>query len=135
MRKRPQRQAPHTDVQRIALQRTLAYLTVIRPGVPMPVAFIENLVRGDLMLEAPQNAVLQNLAAAPAPIRAGLDQLYRLTIGANPDLRADAGILRGPGGRHGVRAVFCGALPHGDWGVDNPGLLAIARLARALVAG
>jgi len=80
----------------------------------MPVAFIENLVSGDLMLDAPQNAVLQNLAAAPAPIRAGLDQLSRLTIGANPDLRADAGILRGPGGRRIVLAVFCGTLPHGD---------------------
>jgi hypothetical protein len=80
MRKRTSRPIRQDKVQRIALQRTLAYLAVLRPGVPIPLAFIENLVSGDLMLEGPHQSVLQNLAAAPAIINAGLDELYRLTI-------------------------------------------------------
>lgn len=80
MRKRTSRPTRKDEVQRIALQRTLAYLAVLRPGVPIPLAFIENLVSGDLMLEGPHQSVLQNLAAAPAIINTGLDELYLLTI-------------------------------------------------------
>jgi hypothetical protein len=32
------------------------------------------------MMEGPHQSVMQNLAAAPAIIRVGLDELYRLTI-------------------------------------------------------
>lgn len=80
MRKRTARSTRQDKVQRIALQRTLAYLAVLRPGVPIPLIFIENLVSGDLVLEGPYQSVLQNLAAAPAIINTGLDELYRLTI-------------------------------------------------------
>lgn len=80
MRKRTARATRRNKVQRIALQRTLVYLAVLRPGVPIPLAFIENLVSGDLMLEGPYQSVLQNLAAAPAVINIGLEELYRLTV-------------------------------------------------------
>jgi hypothetical protein len=80
MRKRKARQRRQADVQRVALQRTLAYLEVLRPGVPMPVIFIENLVSGDLILEGPNAPVLQKLAEAPEIIHVGLNQLYHLTI-------------------------------------------------------
>jgi hypothetical protein len=80
MSKRKSHQSRRADVQRIALQRTLVYLAALRPGVPMPVVFIENLVSGDLMLEGPNVSVLENLAEAPARIHVGLDQLCHLTI-------------------------------------------------------
>jgi len=80
MRKRTARPTPRSNIPRIALQRTLAYLAVLRPGVPIPLVFLENLVSGDLMLEGPHQSVLQNLAAAPAIINTGLEELYRLTI-------------------------------------------------------
>jgi hypothetical protein len=80
MRKRTNRPTRRDKVQRIALQRTLAYLAVIRPGVPLPLVFLENLVSGDLMLEGPHQLVVQNLAVAPTIINAGLEELYSLTI-------------------------------------------------------
>lgn len=80
MKKRQQQRSPRVDVQRIALQRTLSYLAVIRPGVPMPVVFIENLVSGDVMLDGPHQSVLDNLALAPSLVNVGLDQLYQITI-------------------------------------------------------
>lgn len=80
MRKRTSRPTRQDKVQRIALQRTLAYLAVLRPGVPIPLAFIKNLVSGDLILEGPHQLVFQNLAAAPAIINTGLEELYHLTI-------------------------------------------------------
>lgn len=77
-------------------------------------------------------AMQQDRAAIPRMLPAGWQ--YAGKTGSNPDLRADVGILSGPGGRQVVLAAFCAALPRVDWGVDNPGLLAIARLALALVA-
>jgi len=80
--------------------------------------------RLEALLEHRRGAELLQYAVRGRPVR-------QQNRGSNPELRADAGILRGLGGRHGVLAVFCGALPHGDWGVDNPRLLAIASRLRA----
>jgi hypothetical protein len=80
MPKRKAHKSRRGDVQRIALQRTLVYLAALRPGVPMPLVFLQNLVSGDLMFEESNATVLENLAAAPARIQAGLEQLCHLTI-------------------------------------------------------
>src|ERR1043166_3722943 len=54
--------------------------------------------------------------------------------GALDHLRSDAGIVYSPGGRIAM-AITCEDIPKIDWTSDNPGLLAIARLAEILVAG
>lgn len=74
-------------------------------------------------------AMQQDRAAIPRMLPEGWQ--YAGKTGSNADLRADAGVLTGPGGRRVVLAVFAAGLPTVDWGVDNAGLLAIARLARA----
>lgn len=54
--------------------------------------------------------------------------------GALDHLRSDAGIVYSPGGRIAM-AITCEDIPKIDWTSDNPGRLAIARLAEILVAG
>lgn len=75
-------------------------------------------------------AMQQDRAAIPRLLPEGWR--YAGKTGSNPDFRADAGVLSGPEGQRLVLAAFCAGLPRVDWGVDNPGLLAIARLARRL---
>jgi beta-lactamase class A len=77
-------------------------------------------------------AMQQDRAAIPRLLPAGWT--YAGKSGSGAEMRADAGILSGPGGRRFVLAAFCTALPETDWSVDNAGLLAIARLARELMA-
>ncbi len=77
-------------------------------------------------------ATQQDRAAIPRLLPA--DWQYAGKTGAIEQLRADAAILTAPDGRRLVLAAFCADLPSVDWSVDNPGLLAIARLAQALVA-
>jgi beta-lactamase class A len=76
-------------------------------------------------------ATQQDRAAIPRLLPPGWQ--YAGKTGAIEQLRADAAILTGPDGRQLVLAAFCADLPRVDWSVDNPGLLAIARLAQRLV--
>lgn len=75
-------------------------------------------------------AMQQDRAAIPRLLPKGWR--YAGKTGSNPDLRADAAILAGPEGQQLVVVAFCAELTRVDWSVDNPGLLAIACLARAL---
>ncbi len=54
--------------------------------------------------------------------------------GALDHLRSDVGIVYSPGGRIAM-AITCDDNPQVDWSSDNRGLLTIASLADALVAG
>ncbi|MBX0328142.1 class A beta-lactamase-related serine hydrolase [Oscillochloris sp. ZM17-4] len=71
--------------------------------------------------------------------RAGIPRMlpegwaYAGKTGAVEALRADAGVITAPDGRRFVLAAFCASMPIVDWTPDNPGLLAIARLAQALL--
>lgn len=76
-------------------------------------------------------AMQQDRAAIPRLLPDGWR--YAGKTGSNPDLRSDVGLLTDPAGRQVVLAAFCTAMPRVDWTVDNPGLLAIARLAHALL--
>jgi len=78
-------------------------------------------------------AMQQDRAAIPRLLPEGWQ--YAGKTGSIDHLRADVGILTGPAGEQVALAAFAGELPRVDWGVDNPGLLAIARLAGRLVAG
>ncbi len=77
-------------------------------------------------------AMQQDRAAIPRLLPVGWE--YAGKTGSGTQMRADAGILTGPGGRRVVLAAFCTDLPRVDWSVENAGLLAIARLARELIA-
>lgn len=63
---------------------------------------------------------------------------YAGKTGVEADLRADVGTLTAPDGREFVLALFCHGLPvppaGPDWGVDHPGTLALAELARQAVS-
>lgn len=58
---------------------------------------------------------------------------YAGKTGCNDDLRADVGLVRDPQGREFVLALFCKFSASNDWSLENPGTLALARLARALL--
>lgn len=58
---------------------------------------------------------------------------YAGKTGADDDLRNDCGIVTSPAGAAFALALFCQGLPAPDWSVDNPGALAVARLARELL--
>jgi beta-lactamase class A len=77
-------------------------------------------------------AMQQDRAAIPRLLPAGWR--YAGKTGSGDAMRADAGLLAGPDGRRVALAAFCTGLPAPDWTPDNAGLLAIARLARALLA-
>ena len=53
--------------------------------------------------------------------------------GCNDDLRADVGSVQDPQGRGYALALFCKFPASTDWSLENPGTLALARLARALL--
>ncbi|MGI8747062.1 MAG: serine hydrolase [Deinococcus sp.] len=55
---------------------------------------------------------------------------YAGKTGGDSDLRADVGIVTAPGGGHFVLALFCHDLPILGWGIDHPGVLALAELSR-----
>jgi beta-lactamase class A len=58
---------------------------------------------------------------------------YAGKTGCNDDLRADVGLVRDPQGQGFVLALFCKFPASNDWSLENPGTLALARLARALL--
>ncbi len=60
--------------------------------------------------------------------------LYAGKTGAVDALRNDVGLVTKPNGERFVLALFCQKLPRVQWTVDNPGLWALARLSRALLA-
>ncbi|HZT44525.1 MAG TPA: serine hydrolase [Chthonomonadaceae bacterium] len=61
------------------------------------------------------------------------DWQYAGKTGAVDHVRNDVGLLTAPDGRRFGLAVFCQKIPLVLWTADNPGMLAIARLARRLV--
>lgn len=61
------------------------------------------------------------------------DWRYAGKTGRLDDLRNDAGIVTAPDGRRWALALFCQELPQIVPTADNPALIAIARLARALL--
>lgn len=58
---------------------------------------------------------------------------YAGKTGCDADLRADIGLVQDPQGRGYVLALFCKFPASNDWSLENPGTLALARLARALL--
>lgn len=76
-------------------------------------------------------AMQQDNAAIPRMLPDGWQ--YAGKTGAISALRADAGIITAPDGRRFALAAFCTDMPQVDWSPDNPGLFAIARLARRLL--
>ncbi|HLV79676.1 MAG TPA: serine hydrolase [Chthonomonadaceae bacterium] len=61
------------------------------------------------------------------------DWQYAGKTGAVDHVRNDVGFVTAPDGRRFGLAVFCQQIPVVLWTADNPGLIAIARLARRLV--
>jgi beta-lactamase class A len=73
----------------------------------------------------------QDRAAIPRYLPS--DWQYAGKTGCIDHLRADVGIVTAPDGRQYILALFCSEIPMINWTVDNPGLLAIAQLARSLL--
>lgn len=63
------------------------------------------------------------------------DWKYAGKTGSVNAVRNDVGIVTAPDGRRFALALFCQKLPAVLWTPENPGLLALARLARLLVGG
>ena len=61
------------------------------------------------------------------------DWRYLGKTGGVEGVRNDVGIVTAPDGRAFALSLFIQNLPHGDWTADNPGLIALARLAKNLV--
>jgi beta-lactamase class A len=59
---------------------------------------------------------------------------YAGKTGCNDDLRADVGLVRDPQGRGFALALFCKFPASNDWSLEHPGTLALARLAKFLLA-
>lgn len=76
-------------------------------------------------------AAQQDRAAIPRYLPA--DWKYAGKTGRIEHLRGDVGIVTAPDGRQFVLALFCSEIPTIDWTVDNPGLQALAQLARSLL--
>lgn len=109
-------------------------------GVTTPgelAGLLARLARRQIGDAATAGAILGFLAAqqdrAAIPRLLGQGWSYAGKTGAIEQLRADAAILSDATGPRYALAAFCTDLPAIDWGPDNPGLLAIARLARGLV--
>ena len=61
------------------------------------------------------------------------DWQYLGKTGGVDGVRNDVGIVTAPDGRAFALSLFVQDLPHGNWTADNPGLIALARLAQNLV--
>lgn len=61
------------------------------------------------------------------------DWTYAGKTGAVDPVRNDVGMITAPDGRRFLLSIFCQEIPIVLWTADNPGMLAIARLARSLV--
>jgi beta-lactamase class A len=130
----------HTRLQRRAFQPDTPATRPFGLGVTTAEEMVDLLLRlarrdiggtrgADVALE--MLAMQQDRAAIPRLLPEGWG--YAGKTGSNSDLRADVGLLTAPDGRRLALAAFSTAMPRADWTPDNPGLLAIARLARALV--
>jgi beta-lactamase class A len=73
----------------------------------------------------------QDRAAIPRYLPS--DWKYAGKTGCIDHLRADVGIVTALDGRQYILALFCDEIPTVNWTVDNPGLLALAHLAHALL--
>jgi beta-lactamase class A len=60
---------------------------------------------------------------------------YAGKTGAIDAVRNDVGLITTPGGDRYALALFCQDLPRVQWTADNPGLIALARLARRILVG
>jgi beta-lactamase class A len=58
---------------------------------------------------------------------------YAGKTGCDADLRADVGLVKDPQGRGFALTLFCKFPASNDWSLENPGTLALARLARVLL--
>jgi beta-lactamase class A len=58
---------------------------------------------------------------------------YAGKTGCDSDLRVDVGLVRDPQGQGFVLALFCKFPTSNDWSLENPGTLALARLAKFLL--
>jgi beta-lactamase class A len=100
------------------------------------VALLARLTRGEL--DAGAAAVVLEMLAMQQD-RAAIGRWlpegwhYAGKTGSITHLRSDVGLLTGPAGQQLAIAVFCTDIPQVDWSVDNPGLRAIAGLARRVV--
>lgn len=87
--------------------------------------------------EATTAAILDMLAAqqdrAAIPRYLPADWKYAGKTGRIEHLRGDVGIVTAPDGRRFALTLFCSEIPTIDWTVDNPGLQALAQLARSLI--
>ncbi len=101
------------------------------------VALIEKIERGQvvskeasaemikiLKRQQDHNGIARRMGDTPVANKAGALDLFR----------ADVGIVYSKRGRIAM-AIYCDGIPQVDWSSDNPGLLLIARIAEALVAG
>jgi beta-lactamase class A len=61
------------------------------------------------------------------------DWTYAGKTGAIDHVRNDVGLVTAPDGRRFALALFCQELPVVQWTADNPGMIALARLAKLLV--
>jgi beta-lactamase class A len=59
---------------------------------------------------------------------------YAGKTGCDANLRADVGLVQDSQGRGFVLALFCKFPASNDWSLENPGTLALARLAKFLLA-
>jgi beta-lactamase class A len=63
------------------------------------------------------------------------DWTYAGKTGAIDPVRNDVGLVTTSDGRRFALALFCQELPVVQWTADNPGMIALARLAKLLVQG
>jgi beta-lactamase class A len=109
-------------------------------GVSTPrdmVAILEKLERGEIVSPDPSKQILEIMRRCQDGngIRrrfAGVKIVNK--TGALDALRADVGIVYSPGGRIAM-AITVDGIPKPDWSPDNPGLVMIADLAKAVVEG
>ena len=91
--------------------------------------------------EAPEarQEILRMLAAQShreaIPRTLPADWKYWGKTGAIDHLRNDVGLVEAPDERKFALALFCQKLPLVQWTVDNPGILALAELSKALLLG
>lgn len=87
--------------------------------------------------EATSAAILDMLAAqqdrAAIPRYLPQDWEYAGKTGCIDHLRADVGLVTAPDGHQYVLALFCSEISAVNWTPDNPGLLALAQLAKSLL--
>lgn len=143
-------EAINTRIRRLGLTHTTLFRKAFTPetaasqefglGVTTPSEMGKLLIRlahKEIGSEKASADILNILAAqqdrAAIPRYLPYDWQYAGKTGCIDHLRADAGIVTAPDGRQYILALFCSEIPTINWTVDNPGLLALAQLARSLL--